>query len=137
MNRFHTCLLGLLASPMVMATTTTSLPAAIENAFSTYTDLPSVLVPVLQQATDKASADNAAKELEKKLPAIYEARQKIRGIPQLTEEQNQQVQLQYGQRMREEWAKMYYEIVRIQRNRCFYSSEMGRVFRLMCMMIEK
>lgn len=114
-----------------------SLPSAVESAFSAYTGLPAVLVPVLQQAQDKGSATRAAKELQAKFPAICEARQKIKDIPRLTLEQDQQVRLRYGQRMREEWAKMYYEIERLRLNRCFQSDEMRDAFRLMCLMIEK
>ncbi len=122
---------------MASADAGASLPPAVERAFSAYTSLPSVLVPVLQQAQDKGSATSAAKELQTKFPAICEARQKIKDMPQLSPEQNQQVRLRFGQRMREEWAKMYYEIERLRLNRCFQSDEMRDAFRLMCLMIEK
>lgn len=124
-------------SAMASADVGPSLPPAVERAFSAYTNLPSVLVPVLQQAQDKDSATSAAKELQAKFPALCEARQKIKDMPQLTPEQNQQIRLQFGQRMREEWAKMYYEIERLRLNRCFQSDEMRDAFRLMCLMIEK
>ncbi|MBR6576543.1 MAG: hypothetical protein IKK73_05365 [Akkermansia sp.] len=137
MKYLQTCLLGLVVSPIAIASADTRLPAPIEKAFSAYTSLPSVLVPVLQQAQDKDSATSAAKVLQAKFPAICEARQKIKDMPQLTPEQNQQIRLQFGQRMREEWAKMYYEIERLRLNRCFQSDEMRDAFRLMCLMIEK
>ena len=137
MHFLHTCMLGILVSAMASADVGTSLPPAVEKAFSAYTSLPSVLVPVLQQAQDKGSATSAAKVLQAKFPAICEARQKIQDIPQLSPEHNQLVRLQFGQRMREEWAKMYYEIERLRLNRCFQSDEMREAFRLMCLMIEK
>lgn len=135
--RLNPCILGLLVSPAALAAAETSLPLSVESGFSAYAKLPSILVPVLQKAQDKSSATNAAKELQKKFPAIYEARERIQAIPQLTPEQDQQVRQRFGQKMREEWAKMYFEIERIRQNRCFQSEEMRNAFRLMCLIIEK
>lgn len=137
MRFYRSCILGLLVSPVALAAAGTSLPPSVESGFMAYTRLPSILVPVLQQAQDKESATNAAKELQKKFPAIYEARERIQAIPQLTPEQDQQVRQQFGQKMREEWARMYFEIERIRQNRCFQSEEMRNAFRLMCLIIEK
>lgn len=130
-------MLGLLAVPMVQAAVQTNLPKDVESAFAAYTALPSTLVPILQKAQDKDSATAAAEELKKALPSIYNVRQKLHDMPRLTPAQSQQVSTLYGQRMREEWAEMYVEIVRLRNNRCFHSEELRNTFRLMCMMIEK
>ena len=113
------------------------LPAPVTEAFDSYTALPSVLVPILEKAHDKESATSAAVELRAALPSIFRTRESLHKMPTLTPEQNQLVRTQYGQRMREEWAKMYEQIARVRQANCFKSVELAQAFRLMCMMIEK
>lgn len=113
------------------------LPPAVVEAFESYTALPDTLVPVLQQAQDQSSATAAATALKQALARIYETREKLHKMPRLTPGQNQEVRLRYAQQMREEWGRLYAEIVRIRDARCFQSVEFAQTFRLMCMMIEK
>lgn len=113
------------------------LPPAVVEAFESYTALPDTLVPVLQQARDQSSAKTAAPALKQVLTHIYETREKLHKMPRLTPGQNQEVRLRYAQQMREEWGRLYAEIVRIRDARCFQSVEFAQAFRLMCMMIEK
>ena len=126
-----------LAVPAVVAAQESTLTPAVEKAFELYCSLPSVLVPVLQEATSKTSADTAAKKLPATYPAIFQAREAIRNIPALTAQQNQAVQERYALRMRTEWARMYAEIERLRIARCYESMSLWKEFRTMCMMIEK
>ena len=126
-----------LATPVVCAAPAAELPAAVNKAFADYTALPGKLITVLQKVRDKDSADAAAPELRAALSAIYEARDQLHNMPRLTAAQNEQVRRQYGQRMREEWGRMYEQIERLRQARCFQSVPLAREFRLMCMMIEK
>lgn len=126
-----------LIAPTVCAAPAGELPAEVADAFATYAALPGKLIPHMQQAQDKESADAAAASLNKALPAIYAARDKLHKMPRLSTQQNQQVRLVYGQRMREEWARMYEEITRLQNARCYQSATFAEVFHLLCMMIEK
>ncbi|MBR5888741.1 MAG: hypothetical protein IKY92_01700 [Akkermansia sp.] len=136
--RIIACSWGLLAFPAALAAQAEqTLPAGVAEAFDCYTALPGQLVPVLRKAQDEASADTTAAELHQALVLIYEAREKLNKLPALTSAQNQQVRLQYGQKMRQEWAALYAEIVRIRDARCFQSVPLAQEFRLMCRMIEK
>ena len=126
-----------LITPAVCAAPATGLPSAVDKAFTEYTALPGKLVPVLSKAQDKASADTAAEELRKQLPAIYEARELLHHMPQLTPSQSEHVKQAYGQRMREEWGRFYEQVSRLREARCYQSVALSQAFRLMCMMIEK
>ena len=132
------CLAVLLFSPTLLHTATAAvLPAAVADAFDSYTQLPGILVPQLQKVQDTPSADAAAESLKNTLTQVYEVREKLHKMPRLTPSQNQQVRLQYENKMRREWARMYAEISRLQNARCYQSARFAEVFRLMCMMIEK
>lgn len=126
-----------LTIPTVWATPATELPAAVQQAFETYVDLPGQLIPSLRKAQDTESATQIAPQLKAALPAIYQARDLLHNMPRLTPSQNQQVRTRYGQRMREEWAGMYEQISRLKNARCYQSAEFAEVFHLMCMMIER
>ena len=126
-----------LTAPVVWAAPATELPAAVQQAFETYTALPGKLVPLLQKAQDTETATQAAPQLKAALPAIYQARDLLYNMPRLTPTQNQQVRTRYGQRMREEWAGMYEQISRLKTVRCYQSAEFAEVFHLMCLMIER
>ena len=132
------CLAVLLFSTTLLHTATAAvLPAAVADAFDSYTQLPGILVPQLQKVQDTPSADAAAESLKNTLTQVYEVREKLHKMPRLTPSQNQQVRLQYENKMRREWARMYAEISRLQNARCYQSARFAEVFRLMCMMIEK
>lgn len=126
-----------LTAPVVWAAPATELPAAVQQAFETYTALPGKLLPSLQKAQDKGSATQAAQQLKTALPAIYQAREMLHNMPRLTPHQNQQVRTRYGHRMREEWAGIYEQISRLKAARCYQSAEFAEVFHLMCLMIER
>lgn len=133
-------LLGLLLTmiPVLPVTAAdTGISPDVRDAFESYIELPSILVPVLKKAQDKQSADAAAAELSAALPNIYTTRSKLHNIQSLTQEQSIAISSQYGQRMREEWARIYEEIERLRKARCHQSPEFLKAYRLMCMMIEK
>lgn len=113
------------------------LPSAVTQAFDAYTALPGKLVPLLSKAQDKASATAVAGKLQLAMTDIYKSRELLHNMPRLTATQNQQVRTQYGQRMREEWARMYEQISRLKKERCYQSAEFAEAFHLMCMMIER
>ncbi|MBQ9829458.1 MAG: hypothetical protein IJO38_03885 [Akkermansia sp.] len=126
-----------LTVPAVWAAPAAELPAAVQQAFDTYTALPGKLVPLLQKAQDTETATQAAPQLKAALPAIYEARELLHNMPRLTPTQNQLVRTRYGRRMREEWAGMYEQISRLKAERCYQSAGFAEVFHLMCLMIER
>lgn len=121
----------------VFAAPIPALPDNVEEAFKSYIGLPGLLVPIMQKAQDKTSADAAAEPLHKSLPAVYEAREKLHRMPRLTPEQTQQIRQKYALQMRKEWGRMYEEISRLQKERCYQSAALAEVFHLLCMMIEK
>lgn len=127
---------GILAAAHV-AIAAQPLPAAVEDAFASYTALPSQLVPVLQKMQCKESADAHAAELHKAMDHIYTVREKLHYMPALTPAQNQQVRSQFALQMRKEWARLYAEITRLRQANCFQSVALAQEFRTMCMMIEK
>ena len=126
-----------LLCPLAWAAQEVKLPESVVKAFDAYTSLPDTLVPILKKATDKESADKAAPELRKALARIYDARDLLHSMPKLTPAQNQQVRLQYGQKMREEWGSLYEQVERLRKNGCFQSQDLADVCNLMNMMIEK
>lgn len=126
-----------MVAPAVYAAPETGLPASVSEAFGTYIALPGKLVPHLQKAQDTESANAAAPGLRRALSAVYEAREQLHNMPRLTSRQNQIVRQVYSRRMREEWARMYAEISRLQQARCYQSADFAEVFHLLCMMIEK
>ena len=126
-----------LTVPAVWAAPAAKLPAAVQQAFDTYTALPGKLVPLLQKAQDTETATQAAPQLKAALPVIYEARELLHNMPRLTPTQNQLVRTRYGRRMREEWAGMYEQISRLKTARCYQSAGFAEVFHLMCLMIER
>ena len=126
-----------LATPVVCAAPATELPATVDKAFADYTALPGKLIPILQKARDTASADAVAPELHKTLGEIYDTRNQLHKLPRLSARQNEAVRAKYGQKMREEWGRMYEQISRLRNANCYQSVALAQTFRLMCMMIEK
>lgn len=113
------------------------LPAPVVQAFESYCSLPGQLVSILKTAADKESATSAAQQLQAALPRIYHARDLLHQMPALTPQQNQQVRLQYEQRMLSEWNALYREIERVRNANCFDSKDFARAYNIMCLMIEK
>ncbi len=128
------CLLA--ALPVAMAQQA-AIPPSVDAAFERYTHLPGLLVPILESATDKASADAAADKLFAALPALYEARSGLEEIARLSPAETAQVEKKFGLKMRREWGKVFEQIYRLQRAQCYGSLPFVKQFQTMCMMLEK
>lgn len=114
-----------------------SLPSHITNLFDSYVKLPDSLVPVLRSVNDKEGATAAAPKLRAELEKLYAIRESRRKVPSLTPRQNELVRNRYEQAMREQWGKVYTEMFRLQREKCYGSAEFTRLYRIMCMMLDK
>lgn len=114
-----------------------ALPSHITGLFDSYVKLPDTLVPVLRSAHDKASATAAAPKLRAELEKLYDVRESLKKVSSLTPQQNELVRNRYEQAMREQWGKVYSEIFRLRREKCYDSAEFTRLYRLMCMMLDK
>lgn len=113
------------------------LPSHITDLFDSYVKLPDTLVPVLRSANDKASATAAAPKLRAELEKLYAIRESLKKVSSLTPQQNELVRNRYEQAMRERWGKVYDEMFRLQREKCYGSAEFTRLYRIMCMMLDK
>lgn len=114
-----------------------SLPSHITNLFDSYVKLPDSLVPVLRSVNDKEGATAAAPKLRAELEKLYAIRESLRKVSSLTPRQNELVRNRYEQAMREQWGKVYTEMFRLQREKCYGSAEFTRLYRIMCMMLDK
>ena len=114
-----------------------SLPSHITNLFDSYVKLPDSLVPVLRSVNDKDGATAAAPKLRAELEKLYAIRESLRKVSSLTPQQNELVRKRYEQAMREQWGKVYTEMFRLQREKCYGSAEFTRLYRIMCMMLDK
>lgn len=113
------------------------LPSHITDLFDSYVKLPDTLVPVLRSANDKASATAAAPKLRAELEKLYAIRESLKKVSSLTPQQNELVRNRYEQAMRKRWGKVYDEMFRLQREKCYGSAEFTRLYRIMCMMLDK
>ncbi len=109
----------------------------VDAAFARYAALPSKLLPVLAQAKSQESADAAAPALYELLAEVYDARSALRRIPSLSAEETQQVQQKYERQLRQDWGKLFEEIYRLQRTRCYESLPFFKQFQTLCLMLEK
>ncbi len=134
MNWVTPMLALLLAAPVFAAQ---AVPPAVDEAFSAYAALPAKLVPILSEVRDTASADAAAPKLYEALPAVYDARKALRSIPKLSEEETQIIQRKYETTLRQEWGKLFEQIYRLQRIRCYQSIPLFKQFQTLCLMLEK
>lgn len=114
-----------------------ALPAHITEAFEAYIALPDTLVPVLQSARDTESATAAAPQLLSELKKLYAIRESLQKVPSLTTRQNELVRGKYEEVMRKRWGAVYEEMFRLQQNRCYSSAEFARMYKIMCMMLNK
>lgn len=114
-----------------------ALPPQIASVFDTYTALPDVLLPPLRAAKDKASADAAAPQLKAALEKLYDARTQMQTLTSLSPAEKEAVEKHYGLKMRQQWGKVYEEMFRIQKEKCFGSAEFGKLYSIMGLMLGK
>ncbi len=109
----------------------------VDAAFASYAALPAKLVPVLEQAQSKETADAAAPALQALLPQVYDARSALHAIASLSAEETRQVQQKYEQQLRREWGKLFEQIFRLQKAQCYGSVPFLKQFHTLCLMLEK
>ncbi|MDO5472007.1 MAG: hypothetical protein Q4F35_01605 [Akkermansia sp.] len=114
-----------------------AIPQNIDQAFERFTALPNTLVPILEKAKDRQSADAAAKELNDALPLIYDARTEFMNIQSLSPEVSAEVLMKYEKNMRRNWGKVYENIFRLQKARCYDSIAFFKEFQTLCAMLEQ
>ena len=114
-----------------------ALPRQITEAFDAYVALPQSLVPVLKSASDKQSADAAAVRLLPELKKLYGIRDALRKVNALTPQQNEVIRRKYERDMREQWGLVYTEMFRLQQNRCYGSNDFAKLYKLMCLLLNK
>lgn len=112
-------------------------PPALDAALQRYISLTDALLPVLEAARDKDSAQQAAADLQALLPRVYDARREMRGIESLSPEVAEAVRRKYEMPMRTRWGKVYAQIFRLQRARCYECVAYFKHFNTLCMLLEK
>lgn len=137
MNSIINIFTGAILLSVAPAVAEDALPGAITELFDAYVSLPDTLVPVLQSATDKHAADKAAPRLREELKKLFAIRESLQKVRSLTPKQNEQVRKRYEKDMREQWGKVYTEMFRLQRNRCYGSADFAREYKTMCLMLNK
>lgn len=113
------------------------LPPGLEATLRRYVDLPDALLPVLEAARDKQSADAAAPELQALLPRVYQARNELAEVRELSPAQSQTVRQRYEMQMRTRWGRVYEHIFRLQRARCYESVPFFKHFNTLCLLLGK
>lgn len=130
-------LCALLCSAPLCAAEQNVLPAEVAAVFDAYTAFPDTLLPALQAAKNKETADAAAPKLRAALEQLYDVRVQLKSITELSDAQKAEVEQRYARRMREQWGKVYGEINRLQHAKCFYSGEYAELFRALQLMLNK
>lgn len=134
---FIPALFALLSAAPLAAAETGELPADVARVFDNYTGFPDVLLPPLQAAKNKATADAAAPQLRAALQQLYDLRTQLKSITELSDAQKATIEQRYSRRMREQWGKVYGEINRLQQAKCFYSGEYSELFRALELLLNK
>lgn len=127
----------LLSAAPLSAAETAELPAEIAQAFETYVNFTDTLLPALQSVKNQETANAAAPQLRAALQQLYDIRNQLKGITELSDAQKAVVEQRYARRMREQWGKVYSEINRLQQARCFYSGEYAELFHALELMLNK
>lgn len=117
------------------AETDAVVPAEVQTAFEHYVALPKALLPVLTSAKDAATAEAAAPALHDLLPRVYDARREINAISSLPPNVAEAVRLRYEKQMRAEWGKVYEQIYRLQRVRCYENVPFFKQFSTLCVLL--
>ncbi len=114
-----------------------AIPPLVDEAFASYAALPSKLVPVLSRVQNQETADAAAPELLALLPAVYDTRSALHRISDLGPQETQLVQQKYETQLRSEWGKLFEQIFRLQKAKCYGSLPFFKQFHTLCLMLEK
>lgn len=130
-------MMGLVPATAESTTEQNSLPAHIGQAFEDYIAYPGELVPILASVQNQETADAAVVPLRRQLEKLYDLKSGIQGIQSLTPSQQVLVKTLYERRMREQWGEVFKQIFRLQTEKCYQSREFSRMFRVLCMMLQK
>lgn len=128
---------ALLLAAMPVIAAEGALPKHVTDAFEAYIALPNTLVPVLESAKDRKSADAAAPALKNELRKLYDTRTALQNVKTLDAGQKELVMKKYERPMRERWGRVYSQMFRLQNNKCFQSPEFAHLFQIMCLMLNK
>ncbi|MGN0865369.1 MAG: hypothetical protein ACI4P8_04415 [Akkermansia sp.] len=114
-----------------------ALPPTMSEAFEAYIALPDALAPILNSVQDRETADAAAAPLHQQLSDIHRAGEQLQRIGELSAEEKREIEQRYAQRMREQWARIYAEIFRLQKVQCYSSPTFIKEFGIMTMMLSQ
>ena len=132
--RYH---LPLFAAVLCVAQAQAAIPEDIDRTFADYLQLADDLEPVLAEAKDKESAEAAAVKLNALLTRVYDSRSALMKIEKLTPEVQAEVLQKYGKNMQQKWGKVYEQIFRLERAKCYASPAFFTQFRALCMMLQQ
>lgn len=127
----------LLLSVVCASAWAAEIPAELDAALQRYIDLPDALVPVLEAAHDKESAEKAAPDLQALLVRVSESRKEMMNFPSLSQEVAEAVRVKYEMKMRTRWGKVFDHIFRLQRVRCYECVPFFKHFNTLCVLLEK
>lgn len=127
----------ILAAPVWVCATEGTSPQEYDAAFERYIALGDELSLLLEKAQDKRSAETLAGELQGVLLRVDESRLEMRAITNLTEAQSRHIRERYEKRMRTSWGKVYDQIYRLQKSRCYDSVALLKPFSILCSFLEK
>lgn len=114
-----------------------AIPEYIDQTFAQFTAIPEELYPILAGVTDRESADQATEALNALLPKVYDIRTELRNITELPVDVKTELLRKYEIPMRRNWGKVYEEIFRLQKVRCYDSLSFFKQFHALCMMLNK
>lgn len=137
MTFLHASIVAAMSAASMVWSADVSTPEDLDGVFERYIQLGEELVPVLQKVQDRKTADSAAQEVQNMLLQVDESRLETRAIKELTPEQARHIRDKYEVRMRATWGKVYDEIYRLQKMRCYGSVDFLKPFSLLCSFLEK
>lgn len=109
----------------------------VEQIFSHYVKLGEELAPVLASAKDADGARDAAPALQALLPRVMDSGRELRSISALNGADLKQIRAKFERPMRETWGRVYDEIYRLQRVRCYECVPFFRSFSILCSLLEE
>ncbi len=108
----------------------------VDQIFVRYVKLGEELAPVLASAKDAAGAEKAAPALQALLPRVMDSGRELKSISALSQEDSQHIRAKFERPMREAWGKVYDEIYRLQKSRCYECVSFFRSFSILCSLLE-
>ena len=91
---------------------------------------------MLASAKDAAGAEKAAPALQALLPRVMDSGRELKSISALSQEDSQHIRAKFERPMRGAWGKVYDEIYRLQKSRCYECVSFFRSFSILCSLLE-